>query len=66
MAAKVMKITANDGKQFVLEMYADTKEEMSDPSVEDFAWSKVKAGSTIYTASLDVGVVKADGTISWS
>lgn len=49
----------------VVEIYADTKDEVTADMVVEGLWREIAPGSTVYTADGSVGIIKSTGEWSW-
>lgn len=70
IVAKRIDLVETDGeiRKYDVDLYSDTKSEVTPgaPIKGLPADAQIVEGSTIYTASLDVGVMKSDGNWKWS
>lgn len=62
---KLVSIEAQTSDRKIYILNADTKDEVPETGAETLPGVELTQGSVIYTASLDIGVLKSDDTWNW-
>jgi len=66
---KIISIDSQTVDRKIYVLYSDTKDEVPSSSVdlaEELGIDELTMGSLVYTAKLEIGVLKSDGSWEWS